>query len=249
MLYLRPKTCIFLTVRTGSSRLPNKSILNLCGQPTIKYLIDNLKKSKQSNGLVLCTTTNKEDDILCNIANDCNIKYFRGSSDDKLYRWLGACQKFDVDFFANVDGDDLFFDYELADHILLQSKNSAVDFIDGQGYLYNDAYGISHQALKKVCNIKTTEDTEYIKPHFIKANLNIELVKNYNDKWKKGKARMTLDYPEDFTFFETVISAIKPQEISFDNVLKYLHDNPNTVNINYAQEAKWSQNQKRQFKL
>ena len=240
---------IFISVRTASSRLPNKCILNLCGQPSIKYIIDSMKKSKYADQIVLCTTTKQEDTMLCHIADGCGIKYFRGSSDDKLSRWLGACNKFNVDFFVNVDGDDLFFDYELADHILLQNKNNPIDFIDGQGYLYNDAYGISYTGLKKVCKIKTTTDTEYIKPYFTKAKLNTEPVKNYDDKWKKRKIRMTLDYPEDFTFFKTVISAIKPKEISFNNVLDYLSKNPDVVNINYAQELKWSQNQKRQFQL
>ena len=172
---------IFLSVRTGSSRLPKKALFKIRGKTTIEYLIDRLKKSKYAQKIILCTTELEEDDVLCSIAEYNDIDYFRGSSPDKLSRWLGATQKYNVEFFVNVDGDDLFFDYELADHILLQNKNNPRDFIDGQGYLYNDAYGISYTGLKKVCKIKTTTDTEYIKPYFTKAKLNTEPVKNYDD--------------------------------------------------------------------
>ena len=132
---------IFISVRTGSTRLPNKAILQLCGKPTIQHRINNLKQSSKADEIVLCTTQLDSDDILCEIAERSGIQYFRGSSEDKLMRWLGACEKYDVDFFVNADGDDLFFDYGLADHLFNQYEESRSEFIDGHG-LYVDVYGI-----------------------------------------------------------------------------------------------------------
>ena len=51
---------IFITVRTGSTRLPNKSILTIKGKHTIEYVIDSAKKSKHADRIVLCTTDKKE---------------------------------------------------------------------------------------------------------------------------------------------------------------------------------------------
>ena len=38
---------ILITVRTSSTRLPRKAILDINGKPTIQYLIENIKKSKK----------------------------------------------------------------------------------------------------------------------------------------------------------------------------------------------------------
>ena len=69
---------IFLSVRTGSSRLPEKALYEIRDKTMIEYLIDRLKKSKYAEKVILCTTELKEDDVLCDIARENDIDYFRG---------------------------------------------------------------------------------------------------------------------------------------------------------------------------
>ena len=59
---------IFISVRTGSTRLPNKSILKINDKYTIEYVINSVKKSKYADKIILCTTELEEDNILCDIA-------------------------------------------------------------------------------------------------------------------------------------------------------------------------------------
>ena len=66
---------IFISVRTGSTRLPNKSILKIKDKYTIEYVIDSVKKSKYADEIVLCTTKRINDTMLCDIAEKNNIKY------------------------------------------------------------------------------------------------------------------------------------------------------------------------------
>ena len=237
---------IFLSVRTGSTRLPKKALYEIKGKTTIEYLIDRLKKSKYAEKVIVCTTELKEDDILCDIAERNDIDYFRGSSPDKLMRWLGATEKYGVDFFVNVDGDDIFFDAELADICFEQRKD--VDFIDGQGQ-YNDVYGVSSHALSMVCESKQSNETEFIKPFFydIKEYINIQKIVNVPDKYKKRKMRLTLDYEEDFEFFKNVIEHFldNSKEMEFENVVKYIEENPEVSNINWHREQDWKENQER----
>ena len=238
---------IFISVRTSSTRLPNKAILDLCGKPTIQYLIENLKKSKCAKKIILCTSNQPEDDILCQLAERLKIDYFRGSLEDKIDRWLGACEKYNVDFFVNVDGDDLFFDYGLADIVIRQYNKSRADFIDGQG-LYNDVYGISRKGIEEVCRNKKRSDTEFIKPHFynIKDLINIESVLHVPARYQKQQIRLTLDYIEDYEFFKTIIDHFKKfkLDLNFENILTYLKKTPSVVKMNWHRESDWSQNQK-----
>jgi spore coat polysaccharide biosynthesis protein SpsF len=237
-------------VRTGSTRLPQKALKEIGGKPTIEYLIDRVKKSKLADKIVLCTTELSEDDRLCEIATKNNIEFFRGSSPDKLKRWLGAAKQYNIDFFVNADGDDIFFDSGLADicfeqHLFNLEKT---DFIDGRG-LYNDVYGIKTTSLKKVCDTKSDTDTEFIRPHFVSksAGFNVERIKNIPEIYEKKKIRMTLDYEEDLNFFKTVIEhfhSIKAEMI-FENILKFLESNPSVVDINWFREQSWIDNQKK----
>ena len=89
---------IFISVRTGSTRLPNKSILKIKNKHTIEYVIDSVKKSKYADEVVLCTTKKTNDAMLCDIAEKNNIKFYCGSEHDKLKRWYSAAKKFNIDF-------------------------------------------------------------------------------------------------------------------------------------------------------
>jgi len=242
---------IFISVRSNSSRLPQKALLKICNQTTIEYLINNLKKSKLAEQIVLCTTLEKSDDVLCEIAKNNGIKYFRGSTEDKLLRWLGACKKYKVDFFVNVDGDDIFFDHGLADLVFKQREENFADFIDGQG-LYNDVYGISYNGIKKVCKNKKNTDTEFIKLYFdnIKSLLKIEKIRNVPVQYHKKNIRMTLDYIEDYNFFTTIIEHFKKTQIKLNlsNILLYLEKNPSVVDINWHREENWKDNQQKMIR-
>ena len=236
---------ILITVRTSSTRLPRKAILDINGKPTIQYLIENIKKSRLADKIILCTSEEPDDDILCQIATDCDIDYYRGSLKDKLVRWMEACEEYDIDFFVNVDGDDLFFDYNLADLVIEQYNEYPCDFIDGNG-LYNDVYGVSLNALKKVCDIKDTDDTEYIRLYFTETNLfDVKKINNIPEKYIKRKVRMTLDYKEDFEFFKTVIEGVLPNELTLDNINNFLYNNPSIANINYFLDEEWKSNQEK----
>lgn len=237
---------IFISVRSDSTRLPNKATLKICGLSTIEYIIQNLKKSKFADEIILCTTKKQSDDKLCDIAEKNNIKWFRGSSEDKLLRWKGACEKYKVDFFVNVDGDDLFFDHGLADIVFKQNSENRADFIDGRG-LYNDVYGISRKGINSVCKHKGNADTEFIKLYFdnIKNLIKTEKIKNVPYKYQKKKIRMTLDYIEDFNFFANIIRSFKSsdKELEFEAILEYLDKNPSVVEINWYREENWKENQ------
>lgn len=235
---------IFISVRTGSSRLPNKALKTIKGRTTIEYLIDMVKKSKLAQKIILCTTELQEDTPLCKIAENNGIEWFRGSSPDKLSRWLGAAEHFGVDFFVNADGDDLFFDGELADICFEHYSKTGADFLDGSG-LYNDVYGIKTTALELVCNSKTTSNTELIKSFFedLQDLLNIHKLDSVPEKYLKNKARLTLDYQEDFIFFKNIIENVN--DITFDNVINYIEKNPEVVNINLMREIDWKRNQQK----
>lgn len=232
---------IFISVRTGSTRLPNKSILKIKNKHTIEYVIDSVKKSKYADVIVLCTTEKINDTMLCNIAEANGIKFYCGDENDKLKRWYSAAKEFDIDFFVTVDGDDLFYDSQLSDICFEQAENG--DVINGQG-LYNDTYGYKTTTIKTILDLvknKVVEPHEivgYLKDTELKVS---ELV-NVPDILKKKKIRMTLDYQEDFDFFKTIIENIN-DDFTLNDVLSYIDNNKSVIDINYFRENDWKVNQ------
>ena len=248
------KKAIFITVRTNSTRLPNKCLLQIAGKPTIVHLIDRVKQSKCADGVVLCTTTNQEDDILCDIATKQGISFFRGSEQDKLERWKGACDKYDVEFFVTADGDDLFCEPELIDLAFKQFEVNDVDFIEGLNIPCGAfTYGIKASALKKVCQIKDTEDTEMMWVYFTQTGLfrhaPLEAVPAV---FARPEIRMTLDYEDDFQFFKNIIdhfTALGKIHFNLRDILVYLDAHPQVIKINQHRQQEFLDNQKKKTKL
>tara|TARA_B100001750_G_C15516116_1_gene607331 strand:+ start:3410 stop:4141 length:732 start_codon:yes stop_codon:yes gene_type:complete len=237
------KKAIIISVRSNSSRLEKKPYLKIKEREIITYLFENLKNTNVADLIVVATTLDENDNLLCELANNYNFEYFRGSSEDKLDRWLNTCKEFKIDCFVNVDGDDIFFDYKLADIVL--EKIQKFDFIDGSGF-YNDVYGVNFHALNKVCKNKKTNETEFIKPFFLNdKSLNIHKLDNIDSKYYKKDVRMTLDYPEDFIFFKKIIESI--DEYSYENILNFLEENSEIKKINFFLDEQWKKNQEKKL--
>jgi spore coat polysaccharide biosynthesis protein SpsF len=244
---------IFITVRTGSTRLPNKCLLEIAGRTTIEHLIQRIKRSKLKNMIILCTTIMPADDILCSIAEKNDIYFYRGPVEDKLMRWLGAAEKYKVDAFVTADGDDLFCDPELIDLAFQQIEMNKSDFVEGENVPCGAfTYAISVPALKKVCEIKNTEDTEMMWTYFKDTGIfKCEKLQGVPEFYQRPEIRMTLDYPEDLEFFTKVISCLRPVNENFGlkEIISYLDKNPKVVQINQALQKIFLENQRKKTKL
>ena len=98
-----------ITVRTSSSRLKNKCLLEIGHKLTvIEHII--LRCINADIEPIICTTKNKSDQKLVNIAKKFKIKSFRGSEKNKIKRWYDCSTKFKINNFHTIDADDLYFD-------------------------------------------------------------------------------------------------------------------------------------------
>ena len=241
------KGAIFVTVRSKSTRLPNKAMLEIKSRPTILHVIERAKRSKIADKVVVCTTDQPEDDTICAIAEECGVAIFRGSESDKLERWLGAARQFGIDYFVTADGDDLFCDPILNDMALSQFKNGSADFIQSSVVIPGAfTYGIRTSALEKVCEIKDTNQTEMMWVYFTQTGLfKVEELAGELSSYARDGVRITLDYQEDFNFFTAVFDGLYEQEPTMDlkSVLNYLDNHPEISPINASFNDAWSANQ------
>jgi spore coat polysaccharide biosynthesis protein SpsF len=248
------KTAVFIPVRTKSTRLPGKALLEINGKSIIEYLIERVKLARLPNLIVLCTTTNPEDRILKTIAQRNNISYFAGSEKDILDRYLQAAAAYGIDFIINVDGDDIFCDVDYMDKIVEVFLKTGADYLECEGLPLGAApSGIKVEALQRVCEMKAGNDTETgWDRYFTKDNrFHIEIIKA-EGAVNQPDVRMTLDYPEDFQFFKEVITRLyKPGRIFYTReILSLLQEHPEIANLNKGrQEEYWETFRKKAAKV
>jgi len=234
---------IFIPVRLESKRLPKKALKEIDKIPVIKYLIDRLQGINKINNVVVCTTNNNSDDELVNFLDDQNISYFRGSDKDILERFLNAAIQFDSDFIIAVDGDDIYCDPLIIPKMIDIFEKTNADYVKVEGLPVGfTPIGFKMEVLKKICELKITNDTETGYGRFFENEklFNIRTVKVTPKTDYPSNLRMSLDYDEDFKIAEIIFKKLG-NNFHVDDVLKLLHENPDMLNELHNLQLKWDE--------
>jgi len=243
------KTAIFLSIREKATRLPKKVLRLIGGRTTCEHLIARLSLAKEPDLLVMATSTHPDDDVLVRIARSAGIACFRGSEEDKLNRYLRAAEHYGIDFMVIVDGDDLFCSEEHIDQTIEAFRQTGADYISQYGLPLGAAsFGVRTEALRTVCRLKQEQDTEVWGGYFTDTGrFRVHMIQVTDALLNRPNIRMTLDYEEDFRFFETVFGAVAVEGSvpRFRDVMMFLAAHPEVTAINQAAQVKYEQHLKR----
>jgi spore coat polysaccharide biosynthesis protein SpsF (cytidylyltransferase family) len=187
---------IFITARLKSTRLPGKALIDVNGQPLLAYQIERLRTATDIP-IIVCTSTNAQDDPLEAFAADMGCVCFRGNEEDVLDRYLSCAERHDIDRLYIVYADEPFTDTEL-----LTTSFGQMDPLD-KIWIRNDAYpdgvfgyGFTRSAMELVNAMKTSEENEVWGE--MVSRLPITIVRNTPPYLtSKYSCRLTVDYPED----------------------------------------------------
>ena len=247
------KKAMFITIRKDSSRLPNKAVKEMLGQPIMQLVVKRAKLARCFDEVVVCTTTRSVDDEIEEVALRNGAKVFRGSLNDKLERWNGAAKEYGIDYIVTFDGDDLFCDPELLDMGADQIESRGLDFIEAPEGIICGAftYAFTAKALDEVCNIKGSDDTEMMWTYFKDTGRFKCGILEDVDNLFIADYRMTLDYPEDYEFFNTIFTHFNCTEndVPMREIVGYLKEHPKIKEINYFRQSEFLENQMKKTKL
>lgn len=232
--------------RLKSTRLPKKLLLEVKGQAILGHMIDRLKLSKKIDDIVICTSTNKQDEPLIEFAKNKKIKSYAGHPADVLARMLGAVDEFGFDYILTITADCPFADPFYADKVVEKYLETNADLIR-QFDLPHGAfsYGIKVDSLRKIMSLKDSDETEVWGRYFTDLGLFNVVDFDVDAFHKRPGLRMTLDYPEDFKFFVTIFDELYVEGMIFtlDQILTLLDNKPEIIEIN----KKCSQKFKKRF--
>jgi len=234
----------FITVRTSSTRLPNKCLLPLGDETVISHVV----KRAISYGIepIVCTSIDKSDDILEEISKELGVKCFRGSLANKLKRWLDCSEHFNVNSFHTIDADDPLFDGKemIASLDLLRSKDYDVvcptesSSAGGASVGYSLTTAIIKKALE---NLDADTDTEMMWYYLEKVG-QIKMINLPETTNNNIKVRLTLDYKEDYWLLASIVRILGDNPAR-NEVMQLLLKNPDIAKINLFRNDEWKKAQ------
>ncbi len=239
----KQKILIVVQARTGSTRLPGKTLLPILGKTVLYRMMERLKQVKHKVQLVIATSTEKADDAIEAEAEKIGVPFFRGSLTNLLDRHYQAGRFYNADVVIKIPSDCPLIDPRIVDEVIgfyLENKMD-YDFVsnlhpaswpDG-----NDVELMTMACLEKTWSeAKRRMELEHTTPYIWE---NPDKFKIANLKMKGGKDlskshRFTIDYVEDYGFIKAVFEELYPPNPTFscDDILNLLNKRPDIYNIN-----------------
>jgi spore coat polysaccharide biosynthesis protein SpsF len=238
------KVPVFISVRSASTRLPEKCFLPFGSISVLEHVI----KRSLYYGLdpIVCTTREASDDAVVELAKKCNVKFFRGPDANKLLRWSNCCEHFKIDSFHSVDADDPFF---CGDEVKRSYKllKKGFDMVAPSPSSANGGASVGYSLTGDIIKLASFGldkdlDTEMMWS-YVEQVPNIKKTTLTDPQKNVIKERMTLDYYEDYIFLESIrllIGNMGSRKALFD----LLSNNPDLSRINAFRSKEWSENQK-----
>ena len=242
------KGAVFITARVDSTRLPRKALAEILpGVEMLRFLIDRIVSSFEGPK-ILCTTEDSADDALVDMASSQGILVYRGSTEDKLDRWLRAAEAFDVDAFVTADGDDPFFSLELARVALsMMASDENLDYVTPPSELITGVYtyAVRTEALRRVCDIKASAKTEMIWRYFEDTGLfQGRSLAPVPAQLLNARLRLTVDYPEDLELVRRLAAWWDETDSpTIEGLAGYVNAHPVLYDINEFRQREWRLNQ------
>jgi N,N'-diacetyllegionaminate synthase len=233
-----------IACRLKSSRLPRKALLKIGDLTSVEYCIMNTLKFKSSKMTVLATSTAEEDAELAHHTYSPEVKFYRGSPEDVMQRYVDVVDKYKIDVFVRVTADMPFVSDDILQVVLKSHLENKADYTIGTtAAIGTNLEIINAAALRKAKSFFPNADySEYMSfyftsnPEYFKLNkvdLPTELVREY---------RLTLDYEEDLILFNIIHDHMKKNKIdpTLKNIFRFLDENPDIARINQNLVVKYT---------
>jgi len=241
---LKKNIIAFIVVRLSSSRLYKKQLKKIGNKRLIDWTIENLKKSKFLNKIVIATTDDPVNYELKNVARDHNVDifFYKGETNDVVGRLTKAAQEYHADIPVLISGDCPLIPVEVLDEMIETILRD--DEVDCVGICQKcgkkaTIEGIGVFRLRTWLKADELSNTPPLREHQfpiigLKSDLfNIKCIE-VDDIYYKLNHRISVDTKADLKFMNTVYDKLKKEnrEFSLKNVINLLAKNNSLIEIN-----------------
>jgi spore coat polysaccharide biosynthesis protein SpsF len=204
----KPRIVAIVQARMGSTRLPEKVLMDIEGHSVLARVVQRLSRATLVDEIVIATTTLPADSAIVAEADRLGMKTFRGSEHDVLERYMQAAEAFLADVVVRITSDCPLIDAGVVDDVLRTFLAEHADFA------YNDiphsfprgldVEAFSLAALRGISEISTRKyEREHVTPAFYEHPEIFKTVVIRSDA-DFSDYRWTLDTPEDLRLIRAI---------------------------------------------
>ena len=231
-------TLAILQARTTSSRLPNKVLEPIAGEPMLVRCVERIQRAFKIDRLVVATSIDATDDPIGVLCYRYNVDCFRGALEDVLKRFYEAACRFRPKQIVRLTADCPLIDPEVIDDVVSVFEKSDCDYCSNtiertypQGL---DTEIFSFAALEAAyLSASDGYDREHVTPFLWRQPYRFRHAQ-VTDVVERSEMRWVVDTPSDLEFVRRVYDRLLPYGPAFsrDDVYDLLEERPELTAVN-----------------
>ena len=205
------KVYALIQARMSSSRFPGKVIQELASKPMIMFQVNRILKSRLIDDLYVLTSTDKSDDILCEVLSKNDIKVFRGTLLNVNERFLSFLKiHTECQVFVRLTADCPLSCPDIIDKSISTLKENCLDYVSNTLFP-TFPHGMDVEVVSRDAFVSLGNETlnEYQKEHvtpFLYQNPHRFKLGNISNSLNLSRFRCTVDYKKDFLAITKLVS-------------------------------------------
>lgn len=225
------KVGLIIQAHMGSTRLPGKVLKTVNGISVLGYVILRLKRVRNSDAIIVATSTLDIDDAIVKESEKYGAFVYRGDNDDVLSRYYKAAKRYEITDVARICSDNMFIDPEIVENEINIYLQNDYDLVTS-GTTIPLGLGtevFSFDSLEEAYLSSTTPyEHEHVAP-YIYEHGKVHYCEMDKDM---GKYRLTLDTEEDWQLVNAIASKLDPLKCNLKDIIDVMEKNPKFYEIN-----------------
>lgn len=240
------KTIAITQARMTSTRLPGKVLRTVLGRTLLDWHVSRVARAQTVDEVVVATTENAADDVICEHARALGAGVFRGPENDVLARYAGAVRQFAADVVVRVTSDCPLIDPAVIDATIgtflaaLPRADYGCNRLPQTYPRGMDTEVLSAETLLEADRLaRDPQDREHV-TLFVWRQRDRYRVVNAPYRTDQSRHRWTVDTPEDFDLISRILTGVAPAHPHFtlEDCLAFLARHPELEEINRHIEQK-----------
>jgi spore coat polysaccharide biosynthesis protein SpsF (cytidylyltransferase family) len=220
------KTGIIITSRAGSSRVPGKTFRKINGVRLIEHLVQRCLATGLPVVVAIPHSDISEYAYLRQIFPQ--VELYAGEDEDPLARMSLVAEAANFDHVIRVTHDKLFIDPLLVAQAVETYDKKNLDYLFSSQFTPGSGFEIISRPILKLASAKY-KNVEYVSYAIKNVTRNLHDFR-VPEPYQSG-CRFLLDYPEDLTFMEAVLSA-NGNSVSLETAIQYVRARPWLMKLN-----------------
>lgn len=229
---------VIVQARFGSSRLPGKVLMPLCGRPALAAVLARCARIPGIDVVVCAVADDAASDAVAAAAQICGATVFRGSQHDVLARYDGAARTAGADIVMRVTSDCPLIDPEIAGAVLRLLDETGADYACNTmpplwpHGLDCEAFHAEHLA-RAAREAEAAYDREHVTP-WLRRKAGLRRVNLDGPGGGAERHRWTLDHAEDYAFFAALwdVMGERAGQATMAEIVAFLAEHPEIAALN-----------------